>query len=137
MSKIIFVTGTDTAVGKTVARLHCIARHVNQLAYIKSIQLAVTDNDAQTVKDLTWIKCRCICYCLIIMAPERHESHQPVCLPNRKRKEFLHDSTASRLGWLMRPLEKIGIYVPGGTVPLPSSLLMTRFRAGRRRKRKS
>jgi len=29
-----------------------------------------------------------------------------------------------RLGQLVRPLERVGIYVPGGTAPLPSSLLM-------------
>lgn len=29
------------------------------------------------------------------------------------------------LGQLMRPIEKVGVYVPGGTAPLPSTLLMT------------
>lgn len=29
-----------------------------------------------------------------------------------------------RLGQLVRPLERVGIYVPGGSAPLPSSLLM-------------
>ena len=28
------------------------------------------------------------------------------------------------LGQIVRPLERVGIYVPGGTAPLPSSLLM-------------
>jgi histidinol dehydrogenase len=29
------------------------------------------------------------------------------------------------LGQLIRPIERVGVYVPGGTAPLPSSLLMT------------
>jgi histidinol dehydrogenase len=43
----------------------------------------------------------------------------------KQKKALLRDSTASNLGWLMRPVERVGIYVPGGTAPLPSSLLMT------------
>jgi histidinol dehydrogenase len=31
---------------------------------------------------------------------------------------------SSRLGQMVRPLETVGIYVPGGTAPLPSSVLM-------------
>src|SRR4030042_1956024 len=38
---------------------------------------------------------------------------------------LLHESTNSHLGWLIRPLERVGIHVPGFTAPLPSSLLMT------------
>jgi len=44
---------------------------------------------------------------------------------DRQRESLLRDSTESNTGWLMRPLERVGIYVPGGTAPLPSSLLMT------------
>jgi histidinol dehydrogenase len=43
----------------------------------------------------------------------------------KQKKALLHDSARARLGWLVRPLEKVGIYVPGGTAPLPSTLLMT------------
>jgi histidinol dehydrogenase len=43
----------------------------------------------------------------------------------KQKKALLRDNAASTLGWLMRPLERVGIYVPGGTAPLPSSLLMT------------
>jgi histidinol dehydrogenase len=42
----------------------------------------------------------------------------------KQKKALLRDSASSNLGWLMRPLERVGIYVPGGTAPLPSSLLM-------------
>jgi histidinol dehydrogenase len=43
----------------------------------------------------------------------------------RQHKALLRQSTASRLGWLIRPLETIGVYVPGFQAPLPSTLLMT------------
>ncbi|MBN1693210.1 MAG: histidinol dehydrogenase [Dehalococcoidales bacterium] len=42
-----------------------------------------------------------------------------------QKKALVKDNAKSKLGWLMRPLERIGVYVPGGSVPLPSSLLMT------------
>jgi histidinol dehydrogenase len=44
---------------------------------------------------------------------------------SRQKRSLLRDSRASGLGWVIRPLERIGVYAPGGTAPLPSSLLMT------------
>jgi histidinol dehydrogenase len=43
----------------------------------------------------------------------------------KQKKALLRQSTASHLGWLIRPLERIGVYVPGFQAPLPSTLLMT------------
>jgi histidinol dehydrogenase len=43
----------------------------------------------------------------------------------QQKKALLRDNARGHLGWLVRPLEKVGIYVPGGTAPLPSTLLMT------------
>ena len=34
------------------------------------------------------------------------------------------DTLGGRLGQRVRPLRRVGVYVPGGTAPLPSSLLM-------------
>jgi histidinol dehydrogenase len=42
-----------------------------------------------------------------------------------QRKKLVKDSTGGRLGWVMRPQNKIGIYIPGSATPLPSSLLVT------------
>jgi histidinol dehydrogenase len=42
-----------------------------------------------------------------------------------QKRALLRESTASHFGWLVRPLERIGVYVPGFQAPLPSSLLMT------------
>jgi len=44
---------------------------------------------------------------------------------SRQKRSLLRDNTKSKLGWVIKPLERIGVYAPGGTAPLPSSLLMT------------
>lgn len=38
---------------------------------------------------------------------------------------WLHNDDEGTLGQLVRPIERVGIYVPGGVAPLPSSLIMT------------
>jgi histidinol dehydrogenase len=42
-----------------------------------------------------------------------------------QKNSLLRESTKGGMGWLIRPLERIGIHVPGFSSPLPSSLLMT------------
>jgi histidinol dehydrogenase len=42
-----------------------------------------------------------------------------------QKQALLKDNAKAKLGWLVRPLERIGVYAPGGSAPLPSSLLMT------------
>ena len=41
------------------------------------------------------------------------------------REHFFESSPGRRLGWIVRPLESVGCYVPSGRYPLPSTLLMT------------
>jgi len=43
---------------------------------------------------------------------------------SRQKRSLLRDSARAGLGWTIKPLERIGVYAPGGTAPLPSSLLM-------------
>jgi histidinol dehydrogenase len=38
---------------------------------------------------------------------------------------WIHNDGDGILGQLVRPIARVGIYIPGGTAPLPSSLLMT------------
>ena len=38
---------------------------------------------------------------------------------------WIHNDGGGTLGQLVRPIARVGIYVPGGTAPLPSTLLMT------------
>ncbi len=38
---------------------------------------------------------------------------------------WIHNDGDGTLGQLVRPIERVGVYVPGGTAPLPSTLLMT------------
>jgi histidinol dehydrogenase len=42
-----------------------------------------------------------------------------------QKRSLIRDSSRAGLGWQMRPLNRVGVYTPGGTAPLPSSLLMT------------
>ncbi|NDJ53511.1 MAG: histidinol dehydrogenase [Chloroflexi bacterium] len=38
---------------------------------------------------------------------------------------WMQPNSEGMLGQLVRPIERVGVYVPGGTAPLPSSLLMS------------
>jgi histidinol dehydrogenase len=38
---------------------------------------------------------------------------------------WIHNDGDGVVGQLIRPIERVGVYIPGGTAPLPSSLLMT------------
>jgi histidinol dehydrogenase len=38
---------------------------------------------------------------------------------------WIHNDAEGTLGQLVRPIGRVGIYIPGGSAPLPSSLLMT------------
>ncbi len=38
---------------------------------------------------------------------------------------WMDQSMGGKLGQLLRPIERVGIYVPGGTAPLPSTVLMS------------
>ena len=41
-------------------------------------------------------------------------------------REWCHEfSPGRKLGWIVRPLEAVGCYIPSGRYPLPSTLLMT------------
>jgi histidinol dehydrogenase len=42
-----------------------------------------------------------------------------------QKRRALRTYTRDKTGWLVRPLERVGIYVPGGTASYPSSVLMT------------
>jgi histidinol dehydrogenase len=44
--------------------------------------------------------------------------HQPTM-------SWIHNDPDGIVGQLVRPIERVGVYVPGGTAPLPSTLLMT------------
>ncbi len=55
-------------------------------------------------------------------ARERIERYQRAFLP---RSGTLSDGAEGRLGRIVRPMDTVGCYVPGGRVPLPSTVLMT------------
>ncbi|MFQ5899569.1 MAG: histidinol dehydrogenase [Candidatus Methylomirabilia bacterium] len=55
-------------------------------------------------------------------AAERIEAFHRQTLP---RSWWVEESTGSLLGQLVRPVERVGIYVPGGRAAYPSTVLMT------------
>jgi histidinol dehydrogenase len=46
-------------------------------------------------------------------------------LPQRERSWSFRDASGARLGQLIRPLGRVGVYVPGGRAAYPSTVLMT------------
>ncbi len=60
-------------------------------------------------------------YDALVLAAERIErfhSRQP-------NQSWIQNDEEGTVGQLVRPINRVGIYVPGGTAPLPSTLLMT------------
>jgi len=53
-------------------------------------------------------------------AAERIESFH-----TEQRDSLLRESAEADLGWLIRPLQSVGVYAPGGTASYPSTVLMT------------
>ena len=43
----------------------------------------------------------------------------------KQKESLVRDKMGKGLGWMMRPLQSVGVHAPGFQVPLPSSLLMT------------
>ena len=43
----------------------------------------------------------------------------------KQKDSLLHENVEEGMGWLIRPLNRVGVHAPGFTAPLPSSLLMT------------
>ncbi len=55
-------------------------------------------------------------------ASQRIETYQKSKLPEGRTYK---DEYGNELGWLVRPLERVGVYVPGGKAAYPSTVLMT------------
>ncbi len=81
---------------------------LNSLAVQKSeIQAAYQQVDGEVVSALK-------------LAAERIQAYHL----NQKNSLF-HDGMKGGMGWIMRPLGRVGIHIPGFSAPLPSSVLMT------------
>ncbi|MCY3986156.1 MAG: histidinol dehydrogenase [Candidatus Dadabacteria bacterium] len=55
-------------------------------------------------------------------AASRVRAYQKKKLP---KSGLYKDALGNELGWLIRPIEKVGVYVPGGKASYPSTVLMT------------
>ena len=60
-------------------------------------------------------------YDALVLAAERIERFHR----RQPSQSWIQNDEGGTVGQLVRPIERVGIYVPGGTAPLPSTLLMT------------
>ena len=100
-------TGGDAAVRKWTEKLDGVeldALHVSS----QTIRQAAADLD-QEVGDALALAAGRI---------EKFHRRQP-------NQSWIQNDDEGTVGQLVRPIERVGIYVPGGTAPLPSTLLMT------------
>lgn len=74
----------------------------------QELEKAVLNTDKNVIEALT-------------IAKTRIESYQKKIMP---KDVYYKDDIGSKLGLRWQPIEKIGIYVPGGLFPYPSSVLM-------------
>ncbi|HEY7535951.1 MAG TPA: histidinol dehydrogenase [Thermodesulfobacteriota bacterium] len=58
----------------------------------------------------------------LALAAERIKDFHEKKVPE---EHTFNDSLGNELGWVLRPLEKVGVYVPGGKAAYPSTVLMT------------
>jgi histidinol dehydrogenase len=80
-------------------------------------QLAVEETEIETAWDTTPPRLR---QALALAAERIRAFHQ--CQPKLSWMDWQRDGGA--LGQIVRPLERVGIYAPGGLAPYPSSLIM-------------
>jgi histidinol dehydrogenase len=58
----------------------------------------------------------------LALAAERIKDYHEKKLPQEKT---FTDSLGNELGWVLRPIERVGVYIPGGKAAYPSTVLMT------------
>lgn len=61
----------------------------------------------------------------VIAALEAAAKRVTAFYENQPAASWMDTNSDGTLGQLIRPLSRVGVYVPGGTAPLPSSLLMS------------
>ena len=100
-------TGGDTALREWTERIDGVG--LDSLA-VSEVEMATAVS--RTPSDL---------YQALELAASRiHAFHECQPLPN-----WTTDTLGGRLGQRITPIQRVGVYVPGGTAPLPSSLLMS------------
>lgn len=58
----------------------------------------------------------------VVTAADNIRAYAEAQLP---REQLIQHPDGRRLGWIVRPLDSTGVYIPAGRHPLPSTLLMT------------
>ncbi len=113
----------DQAVARIVADVRergdaALADWSERLDGASSTRFGVTQEEIEAAWAETPLAVREALQCAADRIRAFHEKQKP-----RSWLEWTRDGGA--LGQMIQPLERVGVYVPGGTAPLPSSLLMS------------
>ncbi len=95
-----------------------LLRYAKRLDELGDLPLRVTDAELDQAGEAMAPQFRCAAESAI----ENIREFARKQLPKEYFQEF---SPGRKLGWIVRPLEAVGCYIPSGRYPLPSTLLMT------------
>jgi histidinol dehydrogenase len=101
-----------------IEREVALLRYAQQLDGLGNLPLRVTDDElSRAAHDMSPVVRRAA-----EIATENIRQFAKAQLPVDRFEEF---APGRNLGWIVRPLDAVGCYVPSGRYPLPSTLLMT------------
>ena len=95
-----------------------LLRYARQFDGLGDLPLRVTEDELRRAAEAMEPKVRNAAE----MAIKNIRQFAELQLPHDRLEEL---SPGRKLGWIVRPLEAVGCYVPSGRYPLPSTLLMT------------
>ncbi len=114
--------GPEEAVRRILADVRCrgdaaVQEWTARLDGVEQVSLQVSSRELQTARDRVDPE---VVHALEVAAARVRAFHR-----RQPALSWIHNGPEGTLGQVVRPLERVGIYVPGGTAPLPSTLLMT------------
>ncbi len=114
--------GPEEAVGRILADVRrrgdvAVQEWTARLDGVKGVSLQVSAQELQAAREAVAPE--------VIQALEVAAARIRAFHGRQPALSWIHNGPEGTLGQVVRPLERVGIYVPGGTAPLPSTLLMT------------
>jgi histidinol dehydrogenase len=95
-----------------------LLRYARELDDLGDKPLRITDNELSSAAEALCLNVRKAAEAAIRNIRQFAEAQLP-------RECFEEFSPGRKLGWIVRPLDAVGCYIPSGRYPLPSTLLMT------------
>jgi histidinol dehydrogenase len=97
---------------------NALLRYARELDGLGDLPLRLTETEIAAAADRVSAEFTFAAKAAIVNIREFAEAQMP-------REYFREFSPGRKLGWIIRPLESVGCYVPSGRYPLSSTLLMT------------